>query len=196
MAAVVAAPGRVASYARTTSPTMQIIGKRDLRRAIRAIKRIGLEVEALRALSPHENINGLVDALHTPDNVHLVLERADSDLYDWYEGPVSEVEARHVTGQVRSRRIRRAFCESFGSAGFSLACFGFFFRVGRCGSHPFRLSPRSRAAGGVPGGAPHPLAPPPCVCVRSPSAPARSSRSRSSTATRTRSRTATSRWDL
>ena len=104
VAAVVAAPGRVASYARTTSPTMQIIGKRDLRRAIRAIKRIGLEVEALRALSPHENINGLVDTLHTPEYVHLVLERGDTDLYDWYDGPVSEAEARHVTGQARSRR--------------------------------------------------------------------------------------------
>jgi hypothetical protein len=105
-------------------PAAQITAKRDLRRAIRAIKRIGLEVEALRALSPHKNINGLVDALHTPDNVHLVLERADSDLYDWYEGPVSEVEARHVTGQVRSRRIRRAFCESFGSAGLNLRASG------------------------------------------------------------------------
>ena len=79
---------------------------------MRAIKRIGLEVEALRELSPHGNINGLVEALHTPDFVHLVLERADSDLYDWYEGPVPETEARHVTGQL-ARALEHCHANGF-----------------------------------------------------------------------------------
>jgi serine/threonine protein kinase len=79
---------------------------------VRAIKRIGLEVEALRELSPHENINRLVDALHTPDFVHLVLERADSDLLDWYEGALPEAEARHVTGQL-ARALEHCHANGF-----------------------------------------------------------------------------------
>ena len=119
----------------------QLIARRDLRRAIRAIKRINSEVESLRKLSPHQNICSLIDTMQTSDYVHLVLERADSDVCArpprrrhraravlaapldppddtraprrgararapgtfWYEGPLPEVEALHVTKQPPAR---------------------------------------------------------------------------------------------
>ena len=84
-----------------------VTAKRDLRRAIRAVTRIGLEVEALNALSPHPSICGLIAALHTPEFIHLVMERADYDLYDFFETGVPESEAKHVIGRVASALARR-----------------------------------------------------------------------------------------
>ena len=48
--------------------------------------------------------------------MHLVLERADSDLYDWYEcynqGPLPEAEARHVTIQL-ARALEHCHANGF-----------------------------------------------------------------------------------
>ena len=89
-------------YALKTIYKKGVTAKRDLRRAIRAVTRMGLEVEALTKLSPHPSICGLIAALHTPEYIHLVMERADYDLYDFFETGVPEVEAKHVIGRVAS----------------------------------------------------------------------------------------------
>ena len=44
--------------------------------------------------------------------MHLVLERADSDLLDWYEGALPEAEARHVTGQL-ARALEHCHANGF-----------------------------------------------------------------------------------
>ena len=96
-----------------------VTAKRDLRRAIRAVTRIGLEVEALNALSPHPSICGLIAALHTPEFIHLVMERADYDLYDFFETGVPESEAKHVIGRVASALVRQLQTIGTPSSGFS-----------------------------------------------------------------------------
>ena len=119
-------------YALKTIYKKGVTAKRDLRRAIRAVTRMGLEVEALTKLSPHPSICGLIAALHTPEYIHLVMERADYDLYDFFETGVPEVEAKHVIGRVASaqsvalerlpHRHAGATARRVGARGFRGAC--------------------------------------------------------------------------
>ena len=64
--------------------------------------RINGEIDAMRTLTGHPNICALHAVLHTPDNVHIVMDRGQIDLYEYFEGPLPEDEVLGITKVARA----------------------------------------------------------------------------------------------
>ena len=80
----------------------RLLKNKDARRAIRAIKRVNTEIEALVCLSPHTNINGLMEVIHGRRYINYVLERASTDLYDFYKDAAPESEVYYIMKELVS----------------------------------------------------------------------------------------------
>lgn len=80
----------------------KLLKNKDVRRAIRAIKRVNTEIQALSCLSPHKNINNLMEVIHGKKYINYVLERANTDLYDFYKDSAPEDDVFYITKELIS----------------------------------------------------------------------------------------------
>ena len=61
-----------------------LIRATDVRKSIRRVRRIGIEISAMRALT-HPNVVQLFEIYHAPAHIHLVMEAGGEDLYSLNE---------------------------------------------------------------------------------------------------------------
>ena len=56
----------------------RLISTSNVKRTVRRVKRVGTEIEAMR-LVDNEFVCKLLDVIHTPDYVHLIMEKGGCD---------------------------------------------------------------------------------------------------------------------